>query len=433
MSTSHFHCRLLALLLLPGFALSCGSSDTPTEDQLPAADAPNLDAGVSLSADQVSNSGIRVEPPRIKDLTRSLVFPAMAEADLDRQSHVNAAVPGVVIGISAELGQDVETGQPLCRVQSPALAEAAAELRQARASLESTTLMRERELTLLQRGIEVAKAALDRQQASFDSGFGSATSLSEAQAAYQTARLALESRQLELERQSAQEANRLTTAESRLAAWGFSAGYADSEDGRDGSFTILARQGGVILERHITLGEFVDSGDHLFLIQDMNLIWMLASVFETQIAAIDEGVDAIVRFHAFPELTIRGTVDHIHHDLDPETRSVHARVKVANMPMDGRSDPHPLLPGMYGSIEIETAHAKAATVVPTRSLQRDGETDYLFTLATDGLYRRRMVQIGLRTREEAEVLSGLPVGEEVVVEGVFILESLLHAEEIGEE
>ena len=186
-----------------------------------------------------------------------------------------------------------------------------------------------------------------------------------------------------------------------------------------------------MLERHVTVGEFVDAETKLFLIQGMDEVWMLAAAFENQLRFLDEGDSATVRFDAFPEMEVEGIVDHIHHGLETDTRSVRARVKVRNRPLPGRSESHPLLPGMFGSIEIEIGEVQAELVVPAAALLEESGREFLFTMEGN-LVQRHFVETGMRTAQGVEVLHGLSPGAEVVVEGVFLLKSMMHMDAIGD-
>ncbi len=423
---------LLAVLLL---CAACGESRAETTTGVAEPQAmPDLDTGHVLSADQVHNAGIKTSAAVSKTLTATLKLPAMAEEDLDEQAHVNSILPGVITKVAAKLGHEVEKGTLLCTIRSAALAEAVADLRSARTVLETSVRMQKREQEILRRGVALAMATKERETQMVEDGFGTARDQAAAKHALQTAELARDRRSLELDQLITRQRNALSAAAAKLEAWGFDAGYVDSPDSSIGTYSLYADQAGVVMERHITEGESVDAQTQLFLIQGMGKVWMLASVFENQIRLVNEGVAATVRFNAYPDLAIEGVVDQIDHHLDLDTRSVKARVQVINSPLPGRKDPHPLLPGMYGSMEVATGTVNADVVVPTSSVLKEGERSYLFTVDEHSSFRRRFVETGLRTADEVEVRSGITVGEQVVVEGIFILESMLRAESLaGEE
>lgn len=420
---------IAALLLLS----ACGQDpETPAESTQPDAALPDLDAGYALSVDQITNAGIQTTIAAGRTLTTTLTLPAMAMEDLDEQSHVNSILPGVVIHVAAELGHEVEQGALMCTIRSATLAQAVANVRLARTVLEASMRMQTRELEILQRVVALAQSTQDREEQMSKEGFGTATDLANAQIALQEAELARDRRDLELEQQIAHQNETLSAALSQLHAWGFDSDFPDSQEASIGLYSLHATKPGVVMERHITEGEFVDAQTQLFLIQGMEVVWMLASVFENQIRFVNEGAGAVVRFNAYPDLAVEGVVDHIHHDLDIDTRSVKARVQVENHTLPGRKDPHPLLPGMYGTITVETGTVDAKIAIPTSVILREGNRDYIFTTDGAGTFQRRFVEIGLRTIDYAEVLSGIEPGEHVLTDGLFILESLLHADVVSE-
>lgn len=426
----HIAKTLVAALLVLS---ACGQEPQAHFDSEEYAEVlPDLDAGYQLSADQITNAGIQSTAADSRTLTTTLTLPAMAVEDLDEQSHVNSILPGVITNVAAELGHEVEQGALMCTIRSATLAQAVADVHLARTVLKTSMRMQDRELEIHQRCVALAQSTQDREQQMSKEGFGTATALANAQIALQEAELARDRRALELEQQIAHQNETLSAALAQLHAWGFDSDFPDSPEASIGIYSLYASKPGVVMERHITEGEYVDAQTQLFLIQGMEIVWMLASVFENQIRFVNEGAGAVVHFNAYPDLVVEGVVDHIHHDLDIDTRSVKARVQVRNHPLPGRKDPHPLLPGMYGTITVETGSVDAKVVIPASTILREGDRDYIFTTDGAGTFQRRFVQIGLRTNDYAEVLSGIELGEQVITDGLFILESLLHADVVSE-
>lgn len=433
MKLHHKNFHLLAWFLPAAFLLpSCGPEKVTLESEESMQIAPNLDKGYVMTDDQILNAGIGTNPAVAKSLTATLLLPAMATEDLDEQVHVNAVLPGVVIKVVAELGFEVDRGALMCTIRSAELAEAAAAVHSARSALATSMHMQSRELEIHHRQVLLAISNQQREETASEKGFGTARELAEAKTALQKAELARDRRSLELEQQIARQNADLFSAIAKLNAWGFEESYVDTPQSKIGEYSLFASAGGVVMERHVTEGESVDAQTQLFLIQGMEEVWMLASVFENQLRFVDEGAVATVRFNAYPELEIPGVVDHIHHDLDVDTRSVKARAKVKNHGVLDRIDQHPLLPGMYGSMEVVTGRVDALVTVPGSCLLDSDGRSFVFTLDEQHGFRRRFVKIGLRTNTEVEILEGIDAGEQVVTEGIFILESLLKADVLGE-
>lgn len=391
----------------------------------------NLDEGYSLTQEQIVNAQIETTTAGPRLLISTMRLPAIAGPDLDEQSHVNAVLPGVVVKIQASLGEEVEVGDQMCTIRSATLAEAIANLHRNRHILVATENLLAREGDLLDRGASIAQEALDREEELSKNGFGTARMLAGAKASLQKAELAKDRRMMELQQRLEIDRIAVLAAEERIAAWGFDLSIADRGEDATGTYTLHAGASGVVLERHVTIGEFVDAETKLFLVQGMEEVWMLANAFENQLRFLDEGAAATVRFDAFPNMTIDGVVDHIHHDLDTETRTVKARVKVRNRPLAERREPHPLLPGMFGSIEIAIAEVQAEVVVPAAALLEEDGKEFLFTLE-DSVVQRHFVETGMQTAQGVEILHGLAPGAHVVTEGVFLLKSMMHMDSIGD-
>ncbi len=363
---------------------------------------------------------------------------AVAGPNLDEQAHVNAPLPGIVTRIFSELGGEVEAGELMCELRSRDLADALASLRTARARLAATERMREREMEVLERGVAVAADALAREQELADSGLSTVQRLADRRLALQEAELARDQRLLALDKRLVEEELAVEAARADLVALGFADDgeverLLDDGDALRGIYRLFASAPGVVMQRHITEGEFVDAQTQLFLVQGMEKIWVMGSVFEDDLRFVDEGQKAWVRFRAYPDVEFPAVVDHIHHDLEEATRSVRVRVQLENRPIAGRSEPHPLLPGMFATLLLEVDAVDAAVSVPNPAVLRDREgRPFVLVREGEGHWERRFVELGVQGRERTEILSGLAAGEEVAVDGQFPLLSLLRLEEIGE-
>ncbi|MFK5957060.1 MAG: efflux RND transporter periplasmic adaptor subunit [Planctomycetota bacterium] len=421
-------CGLLALFVACGQNQEELKQANETEEHK---DELNFQTGAQLTAEQRLLANIQTVPAVSKALVTSMTLSAVAEQDLDNQTHVNSPLPGVVIEIQAALGDEVEIGDPLCTIRSAPLAQAVADMRSAQVELESFLQLQKQELVLLQRGVNIAEDAVEREEKLSREGFGTSRQLADAKAALQVEELRRDRRALELEQLIAKSEISLEAIGTKIESWGLEKSISTTISGAMGIFSLSAQSKGVVLERHITPGEAVDSQTQLFLIQGMEEVWMLASVFENQLRYLNEGTPAKVRFNAFPSMLIEGIVDHIHHDLDHDTRSVKARIKVRNRPFEGRTEPHPLLPGMFGSVEIETNRRFVDVAIPASSILTEGEEEYVFTMTKQGIVRQRFIETGLRSKDEVEVLKGLSAGDNVVIEGMFTLKSMSHMDSIG--
>jgi cobalt-zinc-cadmium efflux system membrane fusion protein len=186
----------------------------------------------------------------------------------------------------------------------------------------------------------------------------------------------------------------------------------------DDRFTLKAPIAGVITERNINPGMEIrsDRSDPLFVISDLDRVWVLMDVFEKDIGLIHVGQQVAVHVQAFPDQGFAGTVDYLSQVVDDTTRTVKVRCVLAN-------PEHKLLPAMYASVEVLSDPGDTAIIVPLDALFTEGESDWLFVALGEGRYQKRPVKVGLRLKNRAVISDGLSAGEWLVADGALLLRS----------
>jgi len=181
--------------------------------------------------------------------------------------------------------------------------------------------------------------------------------------------------------------------------------------------TFAAPTDGTVMEKTALQGQRFAAGDTLYRIADLSNLWVLAEVFEQDIAAIQAGEPAELRLAAYPGKVFTGKVAFIYPTVNPTTRTANVRIELANA--DGL-----LKPDMYAAIVIATGVSTATVVtVPDSAVLDDGATQVVFVERAAGRYQPRHVTIGRRGDGTAEVTSGIAAGEMVVVAANFLIDS----------
>lgn len=190
-------------------------------------------------------------------------------------------------------------------------------------------------------------------------------------------------------------------------------------------FTVRAPFGGTILDSKIRQGAFVQMGMVLFELADLSTVWVLADIYEKDLPSVRAGMKAHVVVTAYPDSFV-GTIATIYNVLDEKTRTVKARVEVQTR--NGK-----LKPEMFCNVMIETQYGKETIKIPASALLGETEKHFVFIARNDTTFERRDIRTGRETRDFAEVLDGLLIGEKLVVKGGFFLKSELAKETFGEE
>jgi cobalt-zinc-cadmium efflux system membrane fusion protein len=202
----------------------------------------------------------------------------------------------------------------------------------------------------------------------------------------------------------------LTAAEQMLAAVGGGRGQGTR-------FTLATPLTGTILERNALRGRLVDSEQALFVVGDLNELWLIAHAFERDALRIRTGTTARASFPALPGQEFSGAVTHVGSRVDPASRTIDIRIEIQNP--DGT-----LRPGMSATARMPVGDATPIVTLPVAALQRlpDGWSVFL-PRAEPGSYELRPVGRGRDLAGEVEIVQGLDPGERVVVEGAFLLKA----------
>lgn len=190
-------------------------------------------------------------------------------------------------------------------------------------------------------------------------------------------------------------------------------------------YSIRAPFSGTILESKVKKGMFLQSGEELFDFADLSTVWVLADVYERDIARVRPGMKAEVTTTFYPG-SFYGTITSIYNVVDEKTRTVKARIELNN-------SSRKLKPEMYCTVKIQTQFGKETIKIPSTALMGDTEKHFVFVAINDSTFERRDIRTGVETKEFAEVIDGLLIGERIVIVGSFFLKSELAKETFGEE
>ncbi|MDK9723414.1 MAG: efflux RND transporter periplasmic adaptor subunit [Sterolibacteriaceae bacterium MAG5] len=339
--------------------------DSMGMDYIPVYEGEEDDSGgLRISAAKVQKLGVRTEPAALRELGQAVRAAGRVEIDERRIHAVAPKFEGWVERLHVNAtGQPVGRGQPLFEVYSPELVSA------------------QREYAVAARGL---------------------ASLKEAPAESQAAMRQLADASLQ-----------------RLRNWDISdeqigALAAGGEPRRTLSFRSPA--GGVVLEKKALAGMRFGPGEALYQIADISAVWVMAEVFERDIATIRTGQKVRVTLNAYPDKVFEGRVGYVYPTLKAETRTVPVRVELAN--------PGGLLkPAMYASVDFATGRGARVVAVPVGAVIDSGKRQVVFVQTGEGRFEPREVKLGARGEDYVEVREGVAEGESVVVAANFLIDA----------
>ena len=218
-----------------------------------------------------------------------------------------------------------------------------------------------------------------------------------------------------------QQADALVQASLRkLELWGISNKQIDAPGTSTvPHVTIYAYASGTVVDRKVTQGQYVNAGDTLFTVADLSQVWIKADVYEEQLPQIRQGQPVDITAESLPNRTLHGRVDFIEPAANPQTRTVPVHVHIANPGMK-------LLPGMFVNANFVSRAAQTTIVVPRSAVLDTGTRKIVYLAKSDGVFEAREVQVGAPNEDLFPVSSGLALGDKVVLNGNFLIDSQAH-------
>jgi cobalt-zinc-cadmium efflux system membrane fusion protein len=343
---------------------------------------------VWLTPTQLTQGRLTLVSAEVHDVGTTVTATGRVTFDDLRVSHVFSPVTGRVVKIDAQLGERIKKGAALAEIDSPDVGVASADLDKARADLIA------------------AEHEYRRQKELYESHAGAQKDFEAAEGNYLKAKA---------ENERAQQKARLLRA--------------GSVDRVTQNYVLRALIDGEVVARNINPGVEVQgqysggNSNELFTIGELDTVWVIADIFEMDLAKVTSGQKVTVKVISYPDRTFEGEVDWVSGTLDPSTRTAKVRCTIAN-------PDHLLKPEMYASTAIQVAGHKGLAV-PKRAVLRLADQTVVFVqLAKNGdgreRFERRPVIVGEEESGElAPVVRGLDPGEKVVVDGALLLSEML--------
>jgi cobalt-zinc-cadmium efflux system membrane fusion protein len=369
-----------------GFGAATTHANAQAALTRPTGAAPGNPLSVDLSDKQLAS--VKVEPVGEREFAIEKESVGSIDFNEDMTLQVFTPYPGRIVALFAKVGDDVQKGQTLFTIDSPDLLQAESTMIAAAGVLEFTTrnLARLRELYKTR-----AVSQKDLEQA-----------ISDQQTAEGALRAARDS--VRLFGKSEAEIDRIIAGRKA-----------------DPILVVPSPITGRITARNAAPGLYVQPGNAPapYSVADVDTMWMLANVPETDSPAFRVGQEVRVKVSAFPDRVFEGKIVTVTSMVDPNTRRVLLRSEI--------KDPqHELLSGMFANFVIRTGDPVRSVAVPLDGVVREGDgSQTVWVTADRRRFTRLTVKIGLPHEGYRQILEGLQVGELVATEGAIFLSNLL--------
>ncbi|MDP3482655.1 MAG: efflux RND transporter periplasmic adaptor subunit [Sulfuricella sp.] len=326
--------------------------------------SPETAKQVRISPEKIQKLGVRTEAASLRDLARSIRVVGRVEADERLTYTVAPKFEGWIEKLHVNTtGQTVGKGQPLLEVYSPELVSA------------------QKEYAIAQQGQRDLKNANSEAQSGMK----------------QLAESSL----------------------TRLRNWDISdeqiQALSKSGDSKR-TLTYRSPANGIVMEKKAVQGMRFMPGEVLYQIADLSAVWIIADVFEQDLALVKPGQNARVKVNAYPGKEFSAKVIYVYPTLNAQTRTVPVRLELAN--------PGGLLkPAMYADVELAATSRGKVLTVPASAVLHGGTRQTVLVELAEGRFEPREVKLGVQGNDYVEVLEGVGEGEKVVVTANFLIDS----------
>ncbi len=343
-----------------------------------------IEGRVELSPEAVRSAGIVVETAVAVQMKTVIELPGEVKLNADKVVHVVPRLSGVVTAVYKNQGDTVHHGEVIAVLDSRELAE-----------------LKSAYIASIKR-VELAQATFDRKERLWKERISSEKD-------YLASRQALVEEEINLQ-----------TVKQKLLALGLSQADMDTVSGKtERSLTryeVRALFDGVIIEKHISVGESVREDADIFVLADLATVWVDVTVYAKDLNVVKTGQTVTVTSEVLGQKTA-GTLTYLGPLVGEQTRTAQGRIIVQNTEGQWR-------PGLFVTVEIVQEETPVSVAVPVDAIQTYRDWSVVFVQYGD-LFEARPLELGRNDGRWVEVLHGLSPGEKYVSRNSFILKAEL--------
>ena len=351
----------------PGACPICGMTLVPVkkaENEQPKGKEAEMLGRVSLSPTQMVMANVATTEAKAMPLSKEIVAVGIVQYDQARQAKVTAWVAGRIDRLYVNtVGSYVSKGRPVAEVYSPDLVSAQQEYLLA---LKSREQFKSSPIQSISQGGEGLVA-------------------------------------------SARQRLKLMGVKDEQIAALVKAGEPNIR------LPIYTPLSGIVIDKVVQQGQYVNIGDTLFNIADLSTVWVEVEVYENEFPNIKIGQMVDLLSQSYPGKTFRGRVTFIYPFLDPKTRTVKVRVEIPNPGLR-------LKPDMFVNAKVKVPLG-SSIVVPVSAVMDTGPRQVVWVEMKPGMFEPRDVRVGVREGDNIQILSGLKAGEKVASSGGYLIDS----------
>ena len=350
------------------------------------------DSIVKLSEEDMKRFGIQVGKVKAGEIAQHIRVPGEIVINSDTLAHIVPRVPGIAQQVKKNLGDFVKKGEVMAVIESRELADIKAAYL---TSIES---------------FQLAEPYFKREESLWKKKISS------------------EQEYLDAKKTLAEATIDMNKAKYKLRALGFSLEYIENLPSEPAqlftTYEITAPFNGTIIEKHITLGEVISEDDDIFVVANLDTVWVDLRVPQKDASSVMKGQKVAISGKADTSKT-EGTIDYVHSLIDEQTRT-----KLARVVLDNTSGQ--FLPGTFITATVQVGKSETDVVVDKSVLQDIDEQPCVFVQTKQG-FEPRPVIIGRSNETCVEIIDGLHAGEIIVTKNSFRIKAQLEKAAAGEQ
>lgn len=339
---------------------------------------------VKILEENRKNLSLEIEVAKTEPIETKIELIGETEAVPDAIIDVPARISGRITSVSFVEGDTIKKGQKLATIDSPELAK-----------LRSAYLVAKSKYT-------AAEQNLNRISSLVKMNLAAKQELIDAESNLKV----IESEKI--------------SAEENLRANGLTI-----DNSASGVYTVFSPRSGLALSRNAIPGSIVLGNQILTTIAELSQLWFQAKIFENDLKYLSEGIPGKIILNAYPDSEFEGILEHIGEKVDPESRTVHARLVFKNKNRKAKI-------GLFGKT-ILSVNGRNGIQISEVAIQSYQNKKYVFIESKTNEFKWNEITTGFTTDGKTEIISGINEGDRVVTNGAFELKAILFKSTFGGE
>ncbi len=347
---------------------------------------------VILSKESQEKINLETEVIKEERYNSFIKIPAVVITDQNYEAQVGPIVAGRVKKVFANVGSYVSAGQTLMLIEGLEIGVLKADFLKAKTTLDFT------------------EQEYNRQKSLSEQNAGSQKNLISSKAEYEKALAEFNSMDKKIHSIGLKDDDILNDNDNLHSA---------------GDLAIKSPIGGVIVERNVVVGQYVESSSIAFKILNTKSLLVDGQIYESDFNKLGSSKSVEFQTPSVPDEVFTCDITYKGQMIDEKTRTIKIRAKVNN-------PRNKLLPQMFGDLILKSSESRKSLFVPSSAIHKDNEQSFIFIQENDSTFKMIEVKTGVEFDEKVEIVSGLKENDRIVVNGVFELKSELQKELFGE-